>query len=250
MHHDFIDFKNKKPLHVAIIMDGNGRFATRQGLPRSYGHYQGAEAVRKAFIHAKNLNIKTLTLFGMSTDNFKRPAQEVETMMDIFTLFLLAETENLINHDVKLTVIGMRERLPEKLLLAIDHAESQTAHCGGVHMRIAIDYSSRDQILKAIKTLDNKQDLNRDLFHQALTGSQEIGDVDLVIRTSGEQRLSDFLLWESAYAELWFTQKMWPEFEPEDLVEAVSFFHNRERRFGLVGQDSLKIVSSYQQLNT
>ncbi|UXN06945.1 polyprenyl diphosphate synthase [Bartonella sp. HY761] len=248
MHHDLIDFKNKKPLHVAIIMDGNGRFASRQGLPRSYGHYQGAEAVRKAFIHAKYLNIKTLTLFGMSTDNFKRPAQEVETMMEIFTLFLLAETENLINHNVKLTVIGMRERLPEKLLLAIDYAESQTAHCTGVHMRIAIDYSSRDQILKAIKSLDKNQDIDRDLFHQALTGSREIGDVDLVIRTSGEQRLSDFLLWESAYAELWFTQKMWPEFEPEDLVAAVTFFHNRERRFGLVGKSPTSAPVNYQRL--
>lgn len=234
MYQSTSHFKDKKPIHVAIIMDGNGRWASRQGMPRSYGHYQGAEAVRKAFIHAEQLNIATLTLFGMSSDNFNRPQAEVETMMEIFTLFLLNETENLAKHNVKLTVIGRRDRLPQKLISAINYAEGQTVHCNGVHMRIAIDYSSRDQILHAIKTLGDTANIDRIIFKQALNGTNEIGDVDLVIRTSGEQRLSDFLLWESAYAELWFTQKMWPDFTPEDLTEAVTFFHNRERRFGLI----------------
>lgn len=226
--------ENVTKLHVAIIMDGNGRWATRQGLPRAYGHHSGAEAVRKTFIHAASLNVGTLTLFGMSSDNFSRPQREVETMMEIFTTFLLNELTNLMAHRVCLTVIGKRDRLPKKLINAINIVESATQDNNGVHMRIAIDYSSRDQILQAVQRLKNIDGINRDVFKQALTGI-DIPDVDLVIRTSGEQRLSDFLLWESAYAELWFTPIMWPEFGPNDFAEAIAFYHGRERRFGKVG---------------
>lgn len=194
-------------IHVAIIMDGNGRWATRQGLPRSYGHYAGAEAVRKTFVHAEHLNIGTLTLFGMSSDNFTCPQKEVDTMMQIFTSFLMNEVENLVSYNVRLIVIGKRDRLPKMLLDAIDYVETSTSENAGLHMRIAIDYSFRDEILLAIKKLKKNSQINRESFKHALTG-EKIADVDLVIRTSDEQRLSDFLLWESAYAKLWFTDVM------------------------------------------
>lgn len=224
-----------KKLHVAIIMDGNGRWATRQGLPRSFGHKAGAEAVRHIFRYAEELGVGTLTLFGMSSDNFSRPQAEVDTMMDIFTTFLLKETPNLVAHHTRLCVIGSRERLPQKLLDAIDYAESATSNGTGIHMRIAIDYSARDQILHAAERLRNIQRPDCAAFMHALTGDEAFPDVDLLIRTSGEQRLSDFLLWESAYAELWFTPLMWPEFGPDDLKTAIEHFYSRERRFGKIG---------------
>lgn len=234
-------------IHVAIIMDGNGRWATRQGLPRSYGHYAGAEAVRKTFVHAEHLNIGTLTLFGMSSDNFTRPQKEVDTMMQIFTSFLMNELENLVSHNVRLTVIGKRDRLPKMLLDAIDYVETSTSENAGLHMRIAIDYSSRDEILLAIKKLKKNSQIDRESFKHALTG-EKIADVDLVIRTSGEQRLSDFLLWESAYAELWFTDVMWPDFGSKDLEDAVKFFYSRERRFGKVGNAAALPISLKQSV--
>ena len=187
-------------LHVAIIMDGNGRWATTRGLPRAAGHAEGARAVRRTVEEAVRLGIGTLTLYAFSGDNWKRPGSEVATLMRLFARYLRAETPRCIAESVQLSVIGRRDRIGESLAAAIERAERATAGGTRLHLRIAIDYSARD--------------------------------VDLLIRTGGEQRLSDFMLWECAYAELYFTHTMWPDFDAERLRGALAEFARRERRFG------------------
>jgi len=197
-------------LHVGIIMDGNGRWATRRGLPRGAGHRAGAEAVRRVITAAPDLGITALTLYAFSADNWKRPAAEVFILMRLFARYLHREVAPLAEQGVRLSVVGRRDRLPEPLVTAIAGAENMTARGTRLHVRLAVDYSGR----VAIRT------------------GALLPDVDLVIRTGGEQRLSDFLLWESAYAELWFSDRMWPDFSAADLGRAVADFQNRERRFG------------------
>ena len=202
--------KQSTSLHVAIIMDGNGRWATRRGLPRGAGHRAGAEAVRRAVEAAPDLGIAALTLYAFSADNWKRPAGEVAVLMRLFARYLHREVARLAAQGARLTVIGRRDRLPAPLVAAIEAAERTTASGTRLHLRLAVDYSAR----------------------AAIRAGALIPDVDLVIRTGGEQRLSDFLLWESAYAELWFTDRMWPDFSAADLGRAVADFQTRERRFG------------------
>jgi undecaprenyl diphosphate synthase len=197
-------------LHVAIIMDGNGRWATRRGLPRGAGHRAGAETVRRIVEAAPGLGITALTMYAFSADNWKRPAGEVAILMRLFARYLRAEVAPLAKQGVRLAVIGRRDRLPTPLVSAIETAEQATAGGTQLDLRLAVDYSAR----AAIRT------------------GALIPDVDLVVRTGGEQRLSDFLLWESAYAELWFTDRMWPDFSAADLARAVADFQTRERRFG------------------
>ena len=197
-------------LHVGIIMDGNGRWATRRGLPRAAGHRAGAEAVRRAVEIAPGCGISALTLYAFSSDNWTRPAAEVSVLMRLFARYLRTETAALAEKGVKLTVIGRRDRLPRSLVNAITAAEQGTARGTKLELRIAVDYSARAAIQRG------------DL----------LPDVDLLIRTGGEQRLSDFLLWECAYAELWFTDRMWPDFGAAHLAAAVHEFHSRDRRFG------------------
>jgi len=197
-------------LHVAIIMDGNGRWATRRGLPRGAGHRAGAEAVRRTVEAAPDLGIRALTMYAFSADNWKRPAGEVAILMRLFARYLHREVASLAQQGVRLAVIGRRDRLPTPLVTAIETAERATAGGTQLELRLAVDYSART----------------------AIRAGALIPDVDLVIRTGGEQRLSDFLLWESAYAELWFTDRMWPDFHAADLTAAVTDFQTRERRFG------------------
>jgi undecaprenyl diphosphate synthase len=197
-------------LHVAIIMDGNGRWATRRGLPRAAGHRAGADAVRRAVEAAPDLGIGALTLYAFSSDNWRRPPSEVAALMRLFTRHLHTETPRLSANGVRLTVVGRRDRLPAPLVAAIEAAERATADGGRLHVRLAVDYSAR----------------------AAIRADAILPDVDLLIRTGGQQRLSDFLLWECAYAELWFTERMWPDFGAADLARAVADFQNRERRFG------------------
>ena len=197
-------------LHVAIIMDGNGRWANRRGLSRGAGHRVGAEAVRRAVEAAPELGIKSLTLFAFSADNWKRPPGEVSTLMRLFARHLRTETARCVEHGVALRVVGRRDRLPGPLVDTIERSEAATAHGSRLDLRLAVDYSAR----AAIET------------------GRLLPDVDLLIRTGGEQRLSDFLLWECAYAELYFTPMMWPDFGAADLAAAVTWFHARERRFG------------------
>ena len=197
-------------LHVAIVMDGNGRWAARRGLPRTAGHRAGAEAVRRVVEAAPGLGIGALTLFAFSADNWKRPPSEVAALMRLFARSLRTETPQLVENGVRLTVIGRRDRLPAPLVAAIAAAERATAAGTRLELRLAVDYSAR----------------------WAIRANVLLPDVDLLVRTGGEQRLSDFLLWECAYAELYFTPAMWPDFGAADLAAAVAEFHARERRFG------------------
>ena len=219
-------------LHVGIIMDGNGRWATRRQLSRLRGHEAGVEAIRRVVEAAPKQGVATLTLYAFSSDNWQRPKTEVSALMALLRFYLASEVESLVRNGVRLTVIGRRDRLPDGLSDAIGRAEAATASGDVLHLRIAVDYSARDAILKAAAKAAGMGNLTRETFSQLVTGEPELRDVDLVIRTSGEKRLSDFLLWESAYAELHFTETMWPDFEAQDLAEALTSFHRRERRFG------------------
>jgi len=213
---------------VAIIMDGNGRWAAARGLPRVEGHRRGVAAVRRVVEAAPGLGIGTLTLYAFSADNWKRPTPEVGRLMGLFLAYLRREASRLREEGVRLSVIGRRDRLPGALPSAIRAAEALTARGDRLDLRIAIDYSARGAILRAAGTAAEKTEFERRLA-EAGGGPP---DVDLLVRTGGEQRLSDFLLWESAYAELYFTPRMWPDFGPAELSEAVRAFRARERRFG------------------
>jgi undecaprenyl diphosphate synthase len=219
-------------LHVGIIMDGNGRWATRRNLSRLRGHEAGVEAIRRVVEAAPEQGVGTLTLYAFSTDNWKRPRAEVAGLMTLLRFYLANEVESLVRNGVRLTVIGRRDRLPDGIADAILRAEAATAKGKVLHLRVAVDYSARDAILNAATKLAGISAPTRELFSQLVTGEAGLRDVDLIIRTSGEKRLSDFLLWEGAYAELHFTERMWPEFDAEDLAEALASFHRRERRFG------------------
>ena len=221
-------------MHVAIIMDGNGRWATARGLPRAAGHRRGAEAVRRAVEAAVPLGVGTLSLFAFSSDNWTRPPAEVTMLLDLFAEFLGAEVPALVAQGVRLGAIGRRDRLPPALRAAIEGAERATAAGARLRLRIAIDYSSRDAIARA-GAAAGTGGIDRAGFARRLGaagGGGDAPDVDLLIRTGGEQRLSDFLLWECAYAELVFLGRMWPDFDGDDLAAALAEFRRRERRFG------------------
>jgi undecaprenyl diphosphate synthase len=222
----------KEKLHVGIIMDGNGRWATLRGLSRARGHEAGVETIRRIVEAAPKQGIGTLTLYAFSTDNWRRPKTEVAALMTLLRFYLANEVQSLVKNGVRLSVIGRRDRLPEGIAAAIAGAEHATAHGNTLHLRIAVDYSARDAILNAAAKAAALTSLTREAFSQLVTGEVALRDVDLIIRTSGEKRLSDFLLWEGAYAELHFTERMWPEFDVSDLAEALASFHRRERRFG------------------
>jgi undecaprenyl diphosphate synthase len=216
----------QSPFHVAIIMDGNGRWASARGLPRVAGHRAGARTVRRIVESAPSLGITTLTLYAFSEDNWSRPPLEVSALMKLLGRYLAQETDRCIANGVKLEAIGRRDRLPAPLVAILEESEQRTAKCSRLHLRLALDYSSRSMILEAARK-------SVELSEESL--SKHLGpDVDLLLRTSGEQRLSDFLLWECAYAELIFTNRNWPELTVDDLREAVAEFHRRERRFGAV----------------
>jgi len=223
-------------LRVAIIMDGNGRWATARGLPRTAGHHAGVEAIRRVCEAAPGLGVATLTLFAFSADNWRRPQMEVNALMRLLFHYLHTELARLVDSGTRLTVIGRRDRLPDGLATEIAAAESATAMGRKLHLRIAVDYSSRDAILQAAARSEPGLDLTRETFGRLISGGPDTGDhsVDLLIRSGGEKRLSDFLLWECAYAELYFTDRMWPDFDSDDLAAAVSDFHRRGRRFGAV----------------
>jgi undecaprenyl diphosphate synthase len=229
---DKLQEKLQAKLHVGIIMDGNGRWATRRGLSRVRGHEAGVEAIRRIVEAAPKQGIGTLTLYAFSTDNWRRPRAEVAALMTLLRFYLANEVQSLVKNGVRLTVIGRRDRLPDGIAAAITRAEQATANCDVLHLRIAVDYSARDAILNAAVKAAALTSLTREAFSQLVTGEASLRDVDLIIRTSGEKRLSDFLLWEGAYAELHFTERMWPEFEAADLAEALVSFRGRERRFG------------------
>jgi undecaprenyl diphosphate synthase len=228
------------PAHVAIIMDGNGRWASSRGLARAAGHVAGARAVRRTVEAARTVGIPVLTLYAFSADNWKRPAAEVGVLMRLFAEYLHTELARCRLHDIRVTILGRRDRLSPALQRAIDETERETAHGSAMELRIAIDYSARDAIVRAASLAGGRmagcgagtrEDFAR-LLARATHARTSTPDVDLLIRTGGEHRLSDFLLWECAYAELVFTDRAWPEFRATDLEDAIAEFQRRERRFG------------------
>ena len=226
-------------LHVAIIMDGNGRWANARFLPRSAGHHAGVRRAREIVESAVRAGFETLTLYAFSSDNWGRPKPEVMSLMRLFRRSLLVESKRCVENGVRMTIVGRRDRLPASLRQTILQAEATTAHGRNLHLRIAVDYSSRDAILRATaRAKEIGGPITREKFAQLLAEVDHdrapVRDVDLLIRTGGEQRLSDFLLWECAYAELVFSQTMWPDFTESELLAAVADFSSRERRFGRV----------------
>ncbi|HET7212476.1 MAG TPA: polyprenyl diphosphate synthase [Terriglobia bacterium] len=229
-------------LHVAIIMDGSGRWARERGLGRSEGHRAGVETVRRVIAAAPRLGVSTLTLHSFSSGNWQRPPEEVASLFGIFEDFLFSEPTLWLTCGVRLSVIGRRDRLPASLLQTIEYAENSTSGCHRLHLRLAIDYSARHAILDAAHRLkaedlqDSDAEIQEAQFERLLAGAEgeSVPNVDLLVRTGGEQRLSDFMLWECAYAELYFTPRLWPDFTGEDLDFALKEFHSRDRRFGAV----------------
>lgn len=227
-------------LHVAILLDGNGRWASSRGLPRCEGHRAGVAAVRRIVRAAPALGIGTLTLYAFSSDNWGRPASEVIALLNLLEEFLRSDAHTCAAEGVRLRVIGRRDRIPPSLAEAIESVERITAPGRALELRIALDYSARDAILRAACWMLSSLEVTQREFARKLGQVTHAGgpaqDVDLLIRTGGERRLSDFMLWECAYAELHFTPKMWPEFEAADLEAAVDDFFGRERRFGRLPQ--------------
>lgn len=224
-------------LHVGIIMDGNGRWATARGLSRSAGHATGARNARRIVEAAPSAGIRVLTLYAFSADNWNRPKREVAMLMRLFRRYLHSEVPRCLANGVRLTIIGRRDRLPTEVRRAVESAEHATRGGRTLDLRVALDYSSRDMIVRAARRVRSEH-VSREAFARLLGevehAHEPVRDVDLLIRTGGEQRLSDFLLWECAYAELYFSKQLWPDFAPVHLNEAVEEFHARERRFGTV----------------
>lgn len=225
-------------LHVAILLDGNGRWAASRGLPRSEGHRAGVAAVRRVVRAAPAAGIGVLTLYAFSSNNWERPASEVTSLLGLLEEFLLSEAAECAKEGVRIRIIGRRDRIPPSLVSAIQFAERATTHGRKLDLRIALDYSSRDAILRAACWMLSSLEVSQREFARRLgevtNAEGPAADVDLLIRTGGERRLSDFMLWECAYAELFFTPRMWPDFDAKDLEEAVDDFLSRERRFGRI----------------
>jgi undecaprenyl diphosphate synthase len=228
-------------MHVAIIMDGNGRWATQRGLPRTAGHAEGAKAVRTAVEVAARAGVDTLTMYAFSAANWARPAAEVAALMRLFGQYLFTETRRCVEQSIRLNVIGRRDRLSESLLRSIEQCERISAGGSGMHLRIAVDYSSQYSIVQAARRGGGAQ-LDAEDFSRLL---QEVdhcanpsGEVDLLIRTGNERRLSDFLLWECAYAELHFADCLWPDFDESRFRQALEDFAGRQRRFGALSADT------------
>jgi len=221
-------------LHVAIICDGNGRWASSRTLPRSAGHRAGAEAARRVIQCAPHLGIHTLTLFALSSANWKRPPAEVVAILEILREYLAVETSRCLDEGIRLSIIGRRDRLPAPLREAIADSEALTSNGQTLHLRLAIDYSARHSIFQAASKFYKVTDLSSQAFSDVLAEVQRGGstDVDLLIRTGGEQRLSDFLLWECAFAEFFFLAKRWPDFTPKDLRDVLLEFERRDRTQG------------------
>jgi undecaprenyl diphosphate synthase len=232
-------------LHVAIIMDGNGRWAAARGQPRSEGHRAGINSVRRVVEAAPDLGVGALTLYAFSSDNWRRPRAEVDALMALLRHYLRAELRELVDNGVRLRVIGRRDRLPAGLSEAITDAERASALGKRLNLQIAIDYSAREAIANAATGWLNDDSPSHVAFARLLSWQNggTGADVDLLIRSGGEKRLSDFLLWEAAYAELHFVDTLWPDFSPDDLRAAIADFRRRERRFGGLNHSDSTLVN-------
>ncbi len=230
---------DKVPNHIAIIMDGNGRWAKSRFLPRTAGHKAGVETIRKVLKECQRLGIKHLTLYAFSTENWKRPKIEVDTLMNLLTAYLKSEVKELHSNNVKISTVGDIEKLPSACIKQLEYAKELTKDNTGVNLNLALNYGSRYDIKNAIIDIakDVKygkikvENIDEDLISNYLS-TKSIIDPDLIIRTSGEQRLSNFLLWEAAYTEFYFTDIHWPDFNEKELQKAIYEYQNRDRRFG------------------
>ena len=227
------------PRHAAIIMDGNGRWAKSRGRPRSFGHKRGVETVRRTVEDAGDLGVRYLTLFSFSTENWSRPADEVGALFELLKHYVEADLEGLARRGVRIRIIGRRDNLGPDLIAIIDRAEARTRENAEFHLTIAFNYGGRDELLRASQSVARAAadgSLDPDTLDEAgLAGhldTAELPDVDLMIRTSGEQRISNFLLWQAAYAELVFLDVLWPDFDRQDLARAIDTYRQRSRRYG------------------
>jgi undecaprenyl diphosphate synthase len=225
-------------LHVGIVMDGNGRWAQRRGLPRTAGHVEGAKTVSEIVETAARAGVRALSLYAFSADNWRRPGAEVTAIMTLLRRYIMTETRRCIEQSVRINFIGRRDRLTPSLVRAIEQSEQLTARCTGMHLRIAVDYSAQHSILEAARRMGSPPDADRARFQELLDEVDHsivpAGPVDLLIRTGGEKRLSDFLLWQCAYAELYFEDCMWPDFGAAGFHGALDYYQSRQRRFGQV----------------
>lgn len=233
------------PQHIAIIMDGNGRWAKSRGLPRTAGHHQGIEACKRIVRAAAELKVQYLTLFGFSSENWSRPADEITELMRLLRMYLRSETADLHRNNIRLRVVGFRKELSADIVELIDNAEGLTKDNTGLQLTIALNYGGRQEILAAASSYAQKvieQGIEPDYksaeeFFPSFLMTRELPDPDILIRTSGEQRISNFLLWQCAYTEFVFTQTLWPDFNKTELENAIAEFSKRERRFGAIGSN-------------
>ena len=234
---------NSLPKHVAIIMDGNGRWALRRGLPRVAGHKKGVDTVRRVTEQCRRLGISVLTLYAFSDENWRRPKQEDGFLMNMLGTFLKAEIATMKTNDIKFRTIGRTERLPTSAQEWIEKAVSETAGNAGMVLNLALSYGGRGEILEAVKRIHSANvsasDLTEEVFSSHLD-TAGLPDPDLIIRTSGEKRISNFLLWQAAYAELYFTDTLWPDFDEKDLLTAILDYQGRQRRFGLTQEQLVR----------
>lgn len=234
----------KVPVHIAIILDGNGRWAKSRGFSRVEGHKEGVNNLEMLINECRNLDVKYLTLYVFSTENWKRPVFEVNNLMMLLNKYLIDKKDLLIKENVRLNVIGTISKLPQKTIKLIEDVVAETKNNSKLVLTLSINYGSRDEIINAIKKvgrdlLDDKIKLNEidEKNFSKYLYTYDIPDPDLLIRTSGEYRLSNFLLWQCAYTEFWFTDVLWPDFKKENLYEAIKSFNNRKRRFGKVDEE-------------
>jgi undecaprenyl diphosphate synthase len=229
-------------MHVAVIMDGNGRWAARRHLPRTAGHRAGAKAVDAVVAAAARQGVDTLTLYAFSADNWNRPGTEVNALFTLLRRHLLTQTQRCLERSIRINVIGRRDRLDAGLLRSIERSERATAHCSGMHLRIAIDYSAQYSLLETCRRLQLDAGVDKSRFVECLAAVDHAVTptpaVDLLIRTGGEKRLSDFLLWECAYAELHFVEALWPDFDEPAFEQALAEYSRRDRRFGRIASAS------------
>jgi undecaprenyl diphosphate synthase len=235
-------------MHVAIIMDGNGRWATQRRLPRSAGHRAGAKTVNRIVESAARARIDTLTLYAFSSANWSRPPLEVGALFTLLRRYLVTQTRRCLEQSIRINIIGRRDRLAPELLNAIEQSERSTSHCTGMQLRIAVDYSAQRSLIEAARRVPADAADQKMEFEAQMAAvdhcSMPITPVDLLIRTGGEKRLSDFLLWECAYAELYFEDRQWPDFDELDFQKAIESFEGRERRFGNVAPAALARTAS------
>ncbi|ERM60121.1 MULTISPECIES: isoprenyl transferase [Vibrio] len=249
--HNSQAFTDSLPKHIAIIMDGNGRWAKAKGKPRVFGHKNGVKAVRKTISSAARLGIKAVTLFAFSSENWRRPEEEVGILMELFISVLSSEVKKLHKNNLQLRVIGDKSRFNDRLQKKIEEAEALTRTNTGMVINIAANYGGKWDIQQAMTSIAqqvksgdiNVEDIDEAMITQHLTMA-DIPEVDLLIRTSGECRISNFMLWQLAYAEMYFTEQFWPDFNEDSLVEAVTWFVNRERRFGCTGEQIKALMDS------